>query len=363
MQIQAEKLIAAQCDKSPAEQETAPLGGAIPARSASCLETPVITRQIARRGPIGIRTRVHPPAVAENSTPERVEISPGFEAARVLRKKVLQRLLDENEDELAASLARCGETFLLHCSSCGFQHVAEKRCSQKWCPVCVRKIATQRSLKYERAAALCQWPMFLTLTRANLGNLSATDIRDLRKRFGRFRRQVFWKKNVTGGVACIEVTNTGRGWHPHLHCLLDCRWLGIETPEPKSYHSRTKKKQLFQRAAAELERNWSDCLGQLVSSVKVKRTSGADIIKEVCKYAVKGSDLVESPDPIGPAIWAMKSTRLVTSFGSFFGKNLVTAEEKKPPLPCPACNAKDAWVTDAEVQAHMRGSFDKKRGR
>lgn len=280
-----------------------------------------------------------------------------------MRAKVLARLEEEGEDTLAAALQRCGEQFLLHCCNCGFQHVAEKRCSQKWCPVCVRKIATQRSLKYSRAAALCKWPMFLTLTRANIGELNAHDIRDLRRRFGKFRRQVFWSKNVTGGVACIEITNTGRGWHPHLHCLLDCRWLAIETPEPKPYYSRAIKAERFKRAAAELERNWSACLGQLVSSVKVKRTSGADIIKEVCKYAVKGSDLVDSPDPIGPAIWAMKSTRLVTSFGSFYGKQLVTAEEKKPPLACPSCDGKNVWVTDAEVQAYSRQAFDSRRGK
>jgi hypothetical protein len=205
--------------------------------------------------------------------------------------------------------------------------------------------------------------MFLTLTRANLGELTAYDIRDLRRRFGKFRRQVFWAKNVVGGVACIEITNTGRGWHPHLHCLLDCRWLAIDTPEPKPYYSRAIKAGRFKRAAAELERNWSACLGQLVSSVKVKRTTGADIIQEVCKYAVKGSDLVDSPDKIGPAIWAMKSTRLVTSFGSFYGKQLVTAEEKKPPLPCPACNQKNVWVTDAEVQAFKRHSYNSRLGK
>lgn len=322
-------------------------------RQPSCLETPVVTQQTERRDIAGLKRNRREPVVAENSHPDRVEVSESLEAARVLRSRLYDRLNDEGEDELAAAIGRCGEQFLLHCSNCGFQHCAEKRCSQKWCPVCVRKIATQRSLRYERAAASCQWPMFLTLTRANLGALSANDIRDLRRRFGKFRRQTFWASNVVGGVACIEITNTGKGWHPHLHCLLDCEWLAIETPKPKQWHSRAAKAKLFQRAAAELERNWSACLGQLVSSVKVKRTSGADIVREVCKYAVKGSDLIESPDPIGPALWAMKSTRLVTSFGSFYGKRLVTADEKKPPLPCPHCAEKNAWVTDDQAKRFL----------
>lgn len=353
----------AQCEKSPTGGRKRPPSAEVPGEAPSCLETPVITQQILPATLAGLPVFARTPKIAVNNHPETLETPDSLARARCLREKLQARLMDEAEYDLASSLARCGEQFLLHCSNCGHQHAAEKRCSQKWCPVCVRKIATQRSLKYSRAAELCKWPLFLTLTRANLGTLAVADIRDFRRRFGKFRRQVFWAKNVTGGVACMEITNTGKGWHPHLHCLLDCRWLAIETPEPRPYYSRSVKADRFKRAAAELERNWSACLGQLVSSVHVKRTNGADIVREVCKYAVKGSDLIESPDPIGPAIWAMKSTRLVTSFGSFYGKNLVTAEEKKPPLPCPACAAKNAWVTDDQLKAFSRQAFDGRRGK
>jgi len=286
-----------------------------------------------------------------------------FEEARRQRDRLKTRLLEEHEFELASSLEHCGEQIRLHCNRCGFEHIAEKRCSQKWCPVCVRKIATLRSLRYSRAAETCQWPLFVTLTRANTADLDFLQIRQLRRDFGKFRRLRFWSENVVGGVACIEVTNTGKGWHPHLHCLLDCEWLAIKTPKPKAYHSRQRKKDLQQNAAIELERTWSKCIGQLMSSVKVKRTTGVEIVKEVCKYAVKGSDLVESAQPIGNAIRAMQGTRLVTSFGSFYGKALVTAEEKKRPLVCPHCQNKNCWVTEEEMDTWSRHAEDKKRGR
>lgn len=340
----------APCAKSRAERvggkEACPRSEAAP----SCLETPGVTshRNPPRRR-AGKPASPEPP-VARNDHPERLEWSAQYESAKACRARILTRLQDEDQHELAASLAKCGEQLLLHCSHCGHQHVSERRCGQKWCPVCVRKIAALRSLKYERAAATCQWPLFLTLTRTNIGDLSPTNIRELRRAFGRFRRQLFWSKNVTGGVACIEITNIGRGWHPHLHCLLDCRWLSIDTPEPKACYSRAMKKNLCQRAAEELQQNWSKQIGQLMSNVHIKRTTGAEIVKEVCKYAVKGSDLVDSPDPIGPAIWAMKSTRLVTTFGSFYGKRLVTAEEKKRVIPCPSCQHKGTWVTDEQLQ-------------
>lgn len=356
-------VLSAQCAKSQRGALHGTPSGPEVQPALSCLETPDVTSQILPSTLSGVVVFARTPPVAVNTSPAQVEHSPSFDAAKVMRGKILTRLQDENEDQLAEWLAKCGEPFLLHCSSCGFQHIAEKRCGRKWCPVCVRKIATQRSLKYERAAALCAWPLFVTLTRANLGTLAREDIADLMKRFTKFRRQVFWKNNVKGGVACCEITNTGKGWHPHLHALIDCKWLAIETPYPHTSLSRDRKKKLFQRAAAELERNWSKCLGQLVSSVKVKRASDAEIAKEVCKYSVKGSDLVDSPDPIGPAIWAITGTRLVRPFGSFFGKALLLPEEKKLPLPCPACAAKNSWVTDEQVKAYSRQAFDSRRGK
>lgn len=356
-------VLSAQSEKSPPGRRNRPPSEVVPPEGLSCLETPDVTRQILPSTLSGVVVLSRTLPVAVNTSPAAVEHSPSFEHAKVMRSKILARLQAEEEEELAMMLAKCGEPFLLHCSSCGFQHLAERRCGRKWCPVCVRKIATQRSLKYERAAALCKWPLFLTLTRANIGELARDDIADLMKRFTKFRRQVFWKKNVVGGVACCEITNTGKGWHPHLHCLLDCQWLAIKTPYPHSSLSRDRKKKLYQRAAQELMENWSKCIGQLLSSVYVKRTTGADIAKEVCKYAVKGSDLVESPDPIGPAIWAMTGTKLVRTFGSFFGKNLLLPEEKKLPLPCPACDAKNAWVTEEQVRAYSRQAFDSRRGK
>src|SRR5204862_1110655 len=116
----------------------------------------------------------------------------------------------------------------------GYRHKAEKRCKKKWCPVCVRGIATKRSIKFSRAAALMRWPMHLTLTVRNVADDDDHDfVRRLRRNFGKLRHRKIWKNNVTGGVAGIEVTNKGKGWHPHLHALIDCRWLAIDTPAPQ----------------------------------------------------------------------------------------------------------------------------------
>jgi hypothetical protein len=218
--------------------------------------------------------------------------------------------------------------------------------------MCVRKLATKRAEKFRAAVAAMKWPLFLTLTMRNVDDLSQDAVRKLRRAFGKLRNRKLWKAHVRGGAASIEVTNIGNGWHPHLHAILDCEWLAWRTPKPKATDSRARKVRLCELAARELEKVWSRCLGQTMSSVKVKRTNGADVVQEVMKYSVKGSDLVESPDPVAPVIRCLEATRLVTTFGTLFGKRLIKAEEsERPPLMC-KCGASGMFLP-AEVVERM----------
>jgi len=265
------------------------------------------------------------------------------------RKALLDRLEEEGADDLTRTFAKCGEKFMLVCTSCGGTHEAEKRCSKKWCPVCTRKIATKRSLKFQKSVERMQWPLFVTLTMKNVADLKHDAVKQLRRAFGKLRNRKLWKAHVLGGVASIEVTNIGNGWHPHLHAVLDCEWLAWKTPKPKATDSRDRKKALCKKAAAELERVWASILKQPTASVKVKRTSDATVTKEVLKYSVKGSDLLTSPDPIAPLLRCLEATRLVTTFGTLFGKNLVQDEEtERPCIMCP-CGASKQWMPEDTV--------------
>jgi hypothetical protein len=198
--------------------------------------------------------------------------------------------------------------------------------------------------------------MHITLTRENLDTISANDIAALRASMKQLRRRDIWRKNVVGGITSIELTNTGKGWHPHIHVLADCEWLAIDTPSPKKWHSRAQKKQLYKRANTELHDVWCECIGQVMASINVRRCDGATAVREVLKYAVKGSDLADSEDAIGPAIRAVSAGRLCTPFGSLYGKRLVTAAESKPPLPCPKCNAKGSWMPEFVVDGIFRSN-------
>lgn len=159
----------------------------------------------------------------------------------------------------------------------------------------------------------------MTLTMRNVSDLSHDAVRHLRRAFGKLRNRKLWRAHVLAGVASIEVTNIGNGWHPHLHAVLDCRWLAYKTPEPGRKQTPTTHPEIYQAAAAELEAAWSRCLGQETSSVKIKRCSAETVTKEVLKYSIKGSDLIESPDRIGDIIRALDATRLLTTFGRAHG--------------------------------------------
>lgn len=134
------------------------------------------------------------------------------------------------------------------------------------------------------------------------------------------RHRALWKKRVKGGVATVEITNIGNGWHPHMHAVIDCSWLADVTPPWRPAEGRESLLRKCKAAAIEVEVAWSKCLGQPTSSIKIKRAHRDTIAKEVLKYTIKTSDLLASVEPIGDMIRALEKCRLMTTFGSAHGQ-------------------------------------------
>ena len=292
----------------------------------SCVQTIGVTPQISEP----TKTVEKSPPAGENARPKRDFEQLREHKSNFRRLQLISRLEDEAAEDLLPSIRRCQEPIWLRCMSCGQRHVVPRKCDQKWCPCCVQHLANIRAAKLYLAVIKFKWPLFVTLTMQNSDD--PDDVRKLRQAFGRLRAKKLWKNNVTGGVAAIEVTNIGNGWHPHLHAVIDCRWLADKTREPARNESREAKAAAFQAAGEELQRHWTKCLRQTTpASIKVKRAKllapkpGADpghsdcITREIVKYAVKGDDLLESADPIAPLIRVLQKTRLLTTFGSVYG--------------------------------------------
>lgn len=253
-------------------------------------------------------------------------------------------------------LKKCGEEFFLVCTCCTALHRAEKACNLKWCPCCARRRSAQRVSKYQKAAALMKWPLHVTLTVTNYDEINPAIIRNLKRNVVRLRRTPLFVKTVLGGIVSIELTNKGRGWHPHAHLLIDCEWLSLKTKPPTRKDSRERKAAKCKAASQELERAWSKIIGQFCSSIAVRRCSGDTAVREVLKYAVKPGDLIDSPDAIGPAIRAITGTRLSTPFGSLYGMKKELQDDPKVPFACPTCGELNSLMPEEVAERLMKGS-------
>lgn len=278
------------------------------------------------------------------------------------------RLKSENELDLLKRISICQEPLRLKCQICSVVVEVKQRCKRKWCPCCQRALAAQRTAELAFIVERFRHKLFVTLTMRNTADLSVSGVRHLRRAFGKLRHRQFWKETVRGGVAAVEVTNIGNGWHPHLHCVIDCRWLAIKTPAPTSSHTMEDKKALYKQAAQELERNWAKCLKQTTASVKVKRVTSSTVAKEVLKYSVTSDALIESEEPIGDLIRALESCRLMTTFGTAHGatvkqvrqdakqaaKDKRIAEAKDDPPRC-SCGEEEFLPAELVDRQRVRG--------
>lgn len=258
---------------------------------------------------------------------------------------MIGRLEAEGRDDLAAKLRKCGNPLVMRSICCGDVRMAETRCKNKWCPECARPLAAKRSAKMAQIVRTFSWPMFVTLTMKNVEDLTGDAVRELRRAFGRWRRMA-GQRMIRGGLATIEVTNIGNGWHPHLHAVLDCPWLGPARLRPFPWEPRHKKAECYRLAKMANEEAWARALRAPQGTMHIKRTSDSSVTKEVVKYAVKGSDLVACRESIGQLIDCLTKTRLMTTFGSAHGFKFDESEILRPPCCCAECQSPAAWLPE-----------------
>jgi hypothetical protein len=239
------------------------------------------------------------------------------------RSQLLLRLQEEGS-KWAPKLEKCGEPFRLLCEYCGTVKTVEKRCDLRWCPVCAGVLAARAVARHEAALNRIHYPLFVTLTTKNFDGAPSC-FREVRRGFTKLRRLRWWKRAVLGGLAGFEITNKGKGWHPHVHALIDCKWLSVTVPQPAFNSSKAKWRRAAVAACNEVAAQWSLCLGGRKSSVKVRRVWTRDdgdikpALREVLKYSVTSEALDEIIGDLDPLLDELKLTRLQTSWGSCYG--------------------------------------------
>lgn len=303
------------------------------------------------------KAQTHATSEHASKRPPR-ESSPAFRLAQNQRQILLEKLEDEDADDLSIRLGKCGEIESLTCTCCGERWDVSKRCNRKWCPVCVRALATRRALRYTKICEKMQWPIFVTLTVKNFTGVETDFVRFLLAAFKKLRRLRWFKRKVKGGIVTCEVTNSGNGWHVHLHLLLDCHWLSVNTQPPRFGCSAAEKKSTIQKNLRELNEQWELCTRR-PSTWKVKRAGSKDgnhgksIAHEILKYAVKGSDLIDCEEPIAPVLRMLDASRLMAAFGNCYG-HVTECDVPKIPTACGGCGRSGQWITQGAVEAMVR---------
>ena len=269
------------------------------------------------------------------------------DSPQAIRERLRDRLSEEGRYDLARVLDRCAEPVKMQCICCRVPMLVDRGCAKRWCPVCAPKITAKRLDRLSRIAPRMKWPLSVTLTMKNLEH-GAECITQLKDAFRKFRRTDFWSDRVKGGVVGFEVTHRGRGWHPHLHALVDCRWLAVETPEPTRYMSRRQIEHLCRRAQNELSEVWGAYVQGSKASVWANRAYGK-ALSETLKYAIKPSDLLTCKCDAGDMIDELDRGRLMGTFGNchacskeFVGMEEAVLNERE----CRDCGAKKSILPD-----------------
>lgn len=145
---------------------------------------------------------------------------------------------------------------------------------------------------------------FVTLTIKTTDLTLKQGVDKLYRSFGALRRTKLWKQRVDGGCAVCEVKprGSGAGWHPHLHLVLQGRFLP-------------------QRALSNV---WFRITrDSYIVDVRMGKRAD-DAASYVAKYIGKPfhSDLIRQPHRLTEAVQALHGRRMCLTFGDWRGVKL-----------------------------------------
>lgn len=237
----------------------------------------------------------------------------------MFKESILAKLRGIGKSHLAGKMDECHqiETFK-RCTGCQKLSKFFNRCELFFCPVCAPRLSRERKKAIEWWTKQVQQPKHLVLTVRNTSDLTQEYVKFLKGQLAKLRRSKVFRA-VKGGFYSMEVTNEGRGWHVHFHLLIDAPWLCMP----------------------DVSEAWGRLNGQDFAIVKIKDCRGADYLKEVTKYAVKGSELASwKPQDIATFIQTFAGVRFFGVFGSLYGKRtewrewIKSIQDIKPVCTC-----------------------------
>ncbi len=208
----------------------------------------------------------------------------------------------------------CGEDeVIVVCKGCARPERVTVRCKHRLCPRCARTRSKKLGKQYEPVMRAMRFPVHLVLTLKNVERIESETFTHIRRCFGRLiRRKLF--RSCRGGFYSIETTRKGRGWHVHIHAILDCAYIPVQ----------------------ELSHVWEKITGG--SRIVWIEKADPRGLQYVLKYITKVADFVNEPDAVAEYCEAVRGQRLVQTFGK------VLYGQTKPDewvLRCPGCGSEE----------------------
>jgi hypothetical protein len=241
------------------------------------------------------------------------------------KNSVAAKLRQVGRAEDAQVLENCHTQYTYaQCKGCSRVNRFPNRCDRFYCPECQPRLAADRKKAVEWWATEVRQPKHVVLTVQNVNDLNKGHVKQLRRWWTNLRRSKL-AANWHGGFYSIEVTNEGKGWHLHIHALIDARWID----------------------SFRLSEHWAKVTSGMGRIVKVKDARGKDYLAEVTKYCVKGPQLAAwTPETITTFIDAFQGVRTFGVFGSLYGARTKFAEwwhQVRNVKPICQCGCSEAW--------------------
>jgi hypothetical protein len=206
----------------------------------------------------------------------------------------------------------CGSRLVIEWNPAkGEARLSCNKCRSRWCRACG---ADRSAILAANLSTIIETKntLFVTLTRRHSHAALTDQIDDLYEAFGKLRRRQWWRANVTGGAAFMEV-KLGEAdglWHVHLHLIVESKYLD-------------------QKA---LSREWlAVTMDSSIVDVRKMQDHG-QVARYVCKYVTKPctSEIVNQPHRLDEFIVAMKGRRLCLTWGTWRGLPLNEVDDPEP---------------------------------
>ena len=215
-----------------------------------------------------------------------------------LRETVIAKLVQCGHSDLIEPLCECHtKQVIAKCESCATVKKYWNRCEVFYCPSCQPRLAKDRRNSIEWWSNHLKQPKHVVLTVRNTDQLDRDYVDWFKACFRKLRRTKF-ARNWSAGCFSLEVTNEGKGWHLHLHALIEAKYI----------------------PADQLAQEWARLVGQEFAIVCVKDVRNKAYLQEVTKYAVSGNELAGwTGHQIATYIRAFKGGRMFGVFGELHG--------------------------------------------